>query len=297
MKIRNTWMTPGPPWELHLLSLVFILVAIAVPLYVNYLAVPDPGRTLLQEAMHPGRPRLPHFITIDDLAWSGALVLFAALTLLMSRFRADRNSTPIPAFLAPLFFSFIAYYRLYSTSLTTAGSSAAIVTASPGQLMAWGAATLAAVFLVARLRLARYALRFRDVKWDLASAARHDKTFFSLAVRILPLIYEPRTYRVSDQGMLIEGWFYMLVIPFELVQSVSEARRPGSIYAGEYFATNLNDLIRFQIAGQSLPVFISPDQHAEFLAYCQKRVKRLHRQTTLVGAPPQADMKTGEPRG
>jgi hypothetical protein len=256
-----------------------------VPVYVNYLASPFPSRTLLEEALHPNAALLPHYIRFNDLVWAGALLGLGALTLLMSRFRADRNSTPLPAFVAPLFFAFVSYYRLYVASRGD-GSVTAIVSSSPGQFVIWGAATLTTVVLIARFRMARYALRFRDIKWDLASSAHHDKTFFTLAIRILPLIYEPRAYRACDRGVLIEGWFYMLVLPFDMVHAVSEASHPGNIYAGEYFATSLNELIRFQVAGQSLPVYISPQQHKEFLTYCQQRVKRIHRQTTQAGSTP-----------
>ena len=75
MKPRNQWMRPGWPWELEILSFVFVLVSIVVPLYAAYLSEPAPTPTLLQQALGTTtRAHATHFIHGHDTVSTGRLM-------------------------------------------------------------------------------------------------------------------------------------------------------------------------------------------------------------------------------
>ena len=289
-------MRPGWPWELEILSLLFVLASTLVPLYVAYLSEPTPTPTLLQQATGTRAATTVHFIHIRDVVWTAALLATFLAIIGVSRRGADMVSTPFLHCVAPLFFSFVAYYRLYEVP-ESAGSATAIVSPSPGHVAAWGAGVIVIIFLLARLRMARYALNFRDITWDISTPARRDPTIFRLALRVLPLIYEPRTYRACDEGVAVEGWFYIMVIPFNLVQSISEAGEPERLPPGQYFACSIKRLIRIQMTSWALPFYIAPQNHDEFFAYCNQRVRRIHRQTTLAGLATVHEVTGDQPRG
>ncbi|MFH0909231.1 MAG: hypothetical protein V1929_10750 [bacterium] len=283
MKQTNRWMRPGWPWELEMLSLLFVLAAIVIPLYVAYLSEPAPVPTLLQQATgSTGTSTLLHFVHPHDVAWSIALLALFGGLIAVSRRGADVVSTPFVHLIAPLFFSFATYYRLYEIPQST-DTAIAIVSSSTGQVIAWAAGVIAIILLVARLCMARYAISFRDVTWDLSTPARRDSSILRLAPRILPLIYEPRTYRACDEGIVVEGRFYIMVIPFNLVQSISETSQPERLPSGQYFVRSVTRLIRIQVTSWPHPFFIAPRDHEEFFTYCNQRVRRIHRQTTLAG--------------
>jgi len=283
MKPRNQWMRPGWPWELELLSFVFVLVSIVVPLYAAYLSEPAPTPTLLQQALGTtAKAHVTHFVHGHDAAWAGVLLALFAAVIAASRRGADMLSTPFVHLVAPLFFSFVAYYRLYEVPQAS-GVRLSIISSDSGHVVAWAAGVIVIILLLTRLRMARYALIFRDITWDLSVPARRDASIFRLATRILPLIYEPRIYRACDEGIAVEGWFYIMVMPFNLVQSISETSQPDRLPPGQYFACSVTRLIRIQMSSWPHPFFIAPINHDEFFAYCNHRIRRIHRQTTLSG--------------
>ena len=293
MRTRNQWMRPGWPWELELLSFVFVLVAIAVPVYSAYLSEPTPAPTLLQQALGTSaKARFAHFIHMHDVLWAIALLGLFTAVIAASRRGADMLSTPFIHLVAPLFFSFVAYYRLYEVPQAS-GARISIVSPNSGHIVAWAVGIIVIIALLTRLRTARYALIFREITWDITTPARRDGSILKLAPRVLPLIYEPRTYRACDDGIAVEGWFYIMVLPFNLVQSISETLQPERLPPGQYFACSVNRLIRIQLSSWPHPFFIAPRDHEEFFAYCNQRIRRIHRQTTLAGLSSAHDV-TGE---
>jgi hypothetical protein len=79
--------------------------------------------------------------------------------------------------------------------------------------------------------------------------------------------------------MLVEGWFYVMAIPFNLVQSIGAVPQAAHSTPGDFFATSTRSLIRIELTESTSPLFISPSNFDEFLKYCANHVIRLKRGT------------------
>ena len=76
--------------------------------------------------------------------------------------------------------------------------------------------------------------------------------------------------RICPDGILIEGWFYIMPIPFKDIRILDVVH--GSAFAASSFclATSLNSLARIEATDKSRPVLISPRNSDVFLRYCQQ---------------------------
>lgn len=271
-KSGREWVLPGWPWELELLSLVFVIVALVVPFMIHNMPPGDPGTGT---AVNPATVALQEQ---QGLIWSVSILGLYFLQILFTRGAVDLLSTPVTSMLGPLIFAALAYYRILDTARAT-GRSLALASGSIGQILLFGVIIVIVTVLLARLRMARFMLNFRDTRWDVSSPPQHDGTFVSLLSEVRPLIYLPRMYRASEQGILIEGWFYVMAIPFKMVQSIGAMVNPTMTSAGNYFATSTQTLIRLELTESNVPFYVSPAQRDEFLKYCANHVVRLKRGT------------------
>ena len=262
-KQKNDWGQPGWPWELELLSLLFIALAIVLPIYLSELngdaAAADGIASKLAEQQR--------------ILWTTAVAGLYFVHIVAVHGSRDLISTPLLSMLSPLFFSCLAYYRL-AVALSNHPGDIASVSASASDLLLLVACVVALTFLLARLRMARLLLGLRDENWDLISPARFDRTYFRLISEWRPLVYQPRRYRVSPNGLLIEGWFYVLAVPFSLVHSVSAPAYAVPPPPGRHFDTSLHNLIRLELTEFPEPLFISPEARDEFLKYCRRLARR-----------------------
>lgn len=265
MSEKKTWDPPGWPWELDLFALLFVAIGVVVP----YLTFSSGAEELMRTTANPAQLKLQEQ---SHLLWSIGIVVLFAMHLAVAGATIETLSTPFIHLISPLVFAVLAYYRVWAVGQDL--GSQTIADGSWTQIAAIVTGVLVVTFVVARLRMARYLLRFRDVKWDIVSRAPYDSTFLELAAQFRPLVYPPRVYRACADGFLIEGWFYVMPISFSVVQSMVLANA-GYSSNGKYFASSAKSLVRTELLDDTEPVFISPADRAEFVQYCSHHVLRL----------------------
>ncbi len=270
---KQAWKLPKWPWELEVFTILFMLLAIALPFYVHNLE-PAPGSIVAE--LNKTNPAEAALAEQRGMLWSVSILGLYFFHIIVARGTLDLISTPITTLLAPPAFATIAYFRTLILSRDM-GQNIAFVTGSIGQILLIAASVIIVSLVLARLHMTRYMLNFRQTKWDIASPALMDKTYTSLLSELRPLLYLPRRYRAAEQGILIEGWFYVMVMPFRMVQSISAVNYAGMGVTGNYFATSTHTLIRVEMTESNTPVFISPAERDEFLRYCVTNVLRLKR--------------------
>lgn len=285
MSKQKTWGAAGWPWELELLALVFVITALAIPFWLESQHVPDTEElSLVARAQMERRADVATFEDQKSFFWAIGIVGLYLVHLLMAYSAIDMISTSFTHLFSPLAFSMITYIRLMG--LEDRGISAQIVSGKPHELAFWIVGVLLITFLVARIRMARHMLRFKQVEWDIVSSSRFDGTFLSdLLITIRPLIYPPRAFRACEDGLLIEGWLYILPLPFSAIQSVEGVKRANMSAAAHFYATSIKSLVRVQLSESKIPLYISPSDRDQFISYCNRRLSRgvvtLARDTTI----------------
>lgn len=265
MSKNKTWAPPGWPWELDILSFVFLVLGVFIPYNLfsqhqseSALAVNQAAIALKEQTY---------------ILWSIGLVILFIMHLALAGASDDSMSTPFIHLISPLLFAGLAYYRIYVVAHDMGQST--FVNGTWGQMVLCGVGVMVATLIMARLRLARHMHRYRDEAWDMECPASYDRTYFELIAQFRPLVYPPRRYRLSPQGILVEGWFYAIVIPFAKLQSINPVRAMGVSAAGHYYASNTNSLVRFELLDSDQPMFISPDGRDEFIQYCLHHAARM----------------------
>lgn len=261
---------------MELLALIFVIVAIAIPAYLQTVQAPDPEQlTLMERARMDQRTNVATWQEVRWFFWGLTVVGLYVIHLLIAGASLDFLSTPFTYLFAPLIFSMITYYRLYQISHEAKGT-AHVVSGSLLEIIAWIVGVMVITLLVARIRMARHMMKFRDVRWDVVQSSPFDGTFLELCAHFQPLVYPPRRYRLCDEGILIEGWFYVMPLSFESIQAMDAARSASSMTAGEFLATSAHNLVRMRIIDQVDPLYISPADPATFLSYCEPRIAARH---------------------
>ena len=272
MKDKQHWGPPGWPWELELLALVFVVTAILVPYYLQYMQAPEPSQmSLMAKAEHARRQEMTTWQDMEGFFWAIIIVGFYLVHIAMASASIDFMSTPFTHLFSPLVFSAITYYRLFKLK-TVALAGTPLVSGKPLEIGIWLTGVLVITYLVARIRMARLMLGFRDTDWDVTTPSLFDKTYTELMVQIRPLIYAPRLCRACSKGILIEGWFYAMPLPFDSIQSIDAVQGTTMVSSSYCLATSLRSMVRIQIAEKAEPVLISPKDRVAFLRYCQQHV-------------------------
>lgn len=269
MKEKKRWSPPGWPWELELLALIFVITAIAVPYYLSLQTTETSEVSLLARAEAARRQEVSTWTDFQGFFWSVAIVGIYIVHLAMGGASIQLISTPFMHLFSPLIFSAITYYRLYcltkGSSLTTT-----IVSGSTLEIVLWTIGVLAITFMVARIRMARHMLNFRDIEWDISTPTLFDTTYFGLLAHFRPLVYPPRAYRACKDGILIEGWFYVMPIPFASIHAIDMIRSSSIMQQGYYLATSSRSLMRLQISESTEPIYISPKERTRLFVYCEQ---------------------------
>jgi hypothetical protein len=263
MSKNKTWSPPGWPWELDLLSAVFVIIALTVPFIYFGRDAADEVASVLREQQH--------------VLWAIGIVVLFLMHLVLGVSTFEFITTPFLHLISPVVFALIAYFRAHTIFIEAKIQTP--FSGSFGQYAGVAASVFLIALLVARIRKARFMRRFRDIKWDLVHKAPYDGTYWQLLTEFQPLVYPPRTYRACNDGILIEGWFYAMAIPFEMFQSLTAASGLRHATNGRYFASTTRTMIRIELLDNAEPVYISPENRQQFLAYCANHVARLRPQS------------------
>lgn len=274
MNTKKIWGPAGWPWELELLALVFVVTALVIPLWMSTQHVPDPDElSLVARAQMEKRQEVATYEDQQNFFWAVAIGGLYLVHILMAYSSLNMISTSVTHLFSPLLFSLITYYRL--NTLGDGHAAKQVVSGEPLEVTFWVLGVIAITLLVARVRMARHMLRFRQVDWDIRTPSRFDSTFLKdLAITLRPLIYPPRAYRASEDGILIEGWLYIMPLPFHGLQAIEGVRRVSYSGQAQYFATSSRTLVRVQLIDSKMPIYISPHDRDQFIAYCNRRLSR-----------------------
>ena len=256
------------------MALVFVLTALIVPLWLATQYVPDPEEmTLVQRAQMERRQVEAGYQDMTNFFWAIGILGVYVIHLLIAASSFDMISTSFSHLFSPLIFSSITYFRLLG--VTDEETATNLVSGSPLEFSFWVLGVLAITGLVARIRMARHMRRFEDVDWEIQTPSQFDSTFFSdLAITVRPLVYPPRTYRASQDGILIEGWLYILPLSFHSIQSVEGVKQTHYFGQAQHFATSSKTMVRIQLTDSKAPLFISPEDKDAFIAYCNRHLSR-----------------------
>jgi len=276
VKRRKTWEAPGWPWELEVVALLFVVVAVIVPYYLETElaleqqpeAVSIVQRVQQEKQAESGQQS---WNDMKDFVWAFAIMGLYLVHLVIANTALDWNSTSFAHLFSPLLFAGLTYYRLHQLGLERVNSGY-IIRESCLLDYAWLIGVLLITLLVARLRMVRYMRHLRTCKWDVSTPCVYDRTFFKMLAFFRPLVFPPRRYRACEEGILIEGWYYVMPLPFSDIHAISAIKQTSILSSGYYLATSLRSLVRIQLADQKEPVYISPANPRAILRYAQNHL-------------------------
>ncbi|HMO03155.1 MAG TPA: hypothetical protein PKC67_10070 [Kiritimatiellia bacterium] len=182
------------------------------------------------------------------------------------------TATPLHL-LSPCAFAYIAYIRTADVG-NLEKTAFNFIDGSSAQ-----AATLVAVVglfvaLLARLRTYRYMLNFDTTSWEINTPAAIDASFFRLTLQLYPLVYPPRRYLASNEGLVIEGWFYAKPIAFQRIHSLSRINGSTVMNSGYYYATSAHHLVRIELHDSTRASYISPVDRDDLVRFCAQHIAR-----------------------
>lgn len=260
------WAPPGWAWELELFTAFFVLLAVVGPLWVI-------GQTAGLRPEAEGAAFLRTFTLWDagyGYLWTLLLLGLYFMHLVVAFLTLDFVSTPFTHIVAPTLFALATYGRLFSF-FEASRLTPRWVYGTPREVATWLACVWVITYALAKLRKARHMARFRDIVWDISVPARYDRTFVAeLLFKFQPLFYMPRQYRACGEGILVEGWTYVMPIPFYEIVGIAPAVRGDLVGSAFFAASSLRSLLRVQLYGRPEPVFISPEHPNLFFRYCQQ---------------------------
>lgn len=275
MNKHKVWGAPGWAWELELLSLVFVFLALGIPLMLALQstgAAPD-EMSLIAQAQMERRGTEATLEEQQGVFWAIAILGLYAVHLVMAFSAVDMISTTFMHLFSPFVFATITYVRLFL--LRDRGGWTGIVSGTWWEI-AIGVLVVAVItILMARLRMARHMRRFREVEWEVSTPTKVDRSVWSsMLTNITPLIYPPKAYHACEDGIMIEGWLYLLPLPFKSIRSIEGVRRVRRMTNGQLYATSTERILRIQPMDSNVPLYISPEARAEFLQYCNGALHR-----------------------
>lgn len=272
---NRSWNPPGWPWELEIISFLLLLAALFVPmvLFDNDTGIAA-GSTLIQEATGQALSTRSNPISEQmSFMWAFVIVALYIIHLVLAGMNYNKLTTPMVHVVTPLLLTIIAYYQISNAAEET-GSTLPFINGQPGNLVLLLLLVFVITLIAARIRMARYMLRFRDESWEIVSPTLYDGSFMSMAAQWRPLLYTPRFYRACERGVLVEGWYYIMPMAFDTFHSVSKIGNVSMSGTGYYFATSSKSLIRLETNDSTVPYYISPQDRDDFLVYCNQHIAR-----------------------
>ena len=269
-KTENPLRIPGHPWELEVLAIIFILIALLAPtLYEGKRPGPDTSGLSIVEKAALEREAERKAETSDPtmLIWGAVIIGAYAGHVILSRSSISFLSTPFTSLLMPLLFSMVAFFRLRSLN-HEAPDVLPFMSGSLSQGLLLFLIVATVTVILARIRMKRYMLSIKDIEWKIKTHSKYDFTFFELIMYFFPLIYPPRRFLACEHGMLIRGFLYVMPIPFDLIHAISPVKQMSFITSADVYATSIQSLVRIDLTEQADPIVISPAGREEFVEYC-----------------------------
>ncbi len=268
------WSPPKRPFEIEAIVFLFLLVALVLPFYLGMIHTEPEAApvTLIEQARGTAPQAGTNYTNVIGMLWGVSILGLYLMHITIGSSSITFNTTPAYFLVAPILFGGLAYYRMYQQQ-GIYDLSSPLVSTSPGAILLAFGAILAATCLLARMRMLRYRLRFTSVDWDMILTARRDATFFTkLAGQLRPLLYPPRRYFLSAQGMLIEGWLFIRAVPISIIEDVERVEQFNSLQQAEIYAGSAKDLVQLNLTEQVQPILVSPSDTEKVLKYLRERL-------------------------
>ena len=263
--ISRKWR-PGWPWELEVLAFIFAVSAAVIPLYVFYAGrTPTPEQPLNFALPDKGMLPATDWDELVNVFWAIGIVGLYLVHLILAGGTIQWISTPFTHLAAPFIFSMIAYFRMVHFSQNY--PQYAFLAGSPAEFSFWILGVLCMTWLLARMRMARHLARFRDDHWDVVTPTALDWSYLELITFFRPIVYPPRQYKLNRNGLLIEGWWYAMSVPIEVIQHVEAVSSTQLVSYGFYLATSRHSLIKIRLSEPAEPIFISPKDREQFVHF------------------------------
>ncbi len=269
---KSIWAPPGWAWELELLTLLFFILALAAPFYLHYNAPPKSTENLTLVQMAQLQNKNPVHVSMEEqrgIFWALIVAGIYVAHLVIGHISLQIVSTPAASIFFPALFATIAYLRTSTTANYLEMDLPLLDGSWPHALAAFGL-VLSAGLLIARVRMRRQLLRFRQVQWGITTKNVIDGSMLTEVISAFrPLIYPPQRYQACEDGILVVGYFYIMPIPFKTIHSIVRAKKGNLLTSSYTLATSAHHLARIQLTEQSEPIFISPLNTDEFVRYCE----------------------------
>ena len=120
-------------------------------------------------------------------------------------------------------------------------------------------------FLLSRVRLQRVMLNLRGEKWLAELPAAPASNVVKCFLRIHPFFYPPSRFLISENGVVVLGWHYVVLLPYSQIKSI-QARTKGDLSGtGFYLTRSFSNLVEIQMRLVHDAVVIGPDKPEYFL--------------------------------
>ena len=283
---------PGWPWELEIITLIFLIFGAVFPVYMSVSDSLLGGQNHHGPVIGAALAANPHFDArqfITSIYWALGLLALYAVHIFAGSVTLAWHSAPIWHTLSPLVFSALAYCRL--SSYAGLRPEHILISTGPIGILLWVSGTLALVIVAGSLTRRRVMRRMRPRKWIVDTPTILDRTWFKLFVFLRPLLYPPRRVKLDEEGICIEGLNYAITMPFDIIQAVEYISLPSIFSHGLYFATSARHLVSIRLKDWSEPIIISPRDRDRFVTEAQKIIEA-RRPPTKCGTRPGTKTKT-----
>jgi hypothetical protein len=258
MAASAKWRELRRPWAIEALAILFTVIGLATPFLLHYIAGGPETRQTSETS-------------IGIMLWPALILGFYIVHQLIVHSAPDHLSTPLSYLFTPTVSALLCYGSLYFKA-REAGLDIPLLDGSPVKLAVLVATVILATIMLSRIHMLEQWARFRAMTWEVSSPSRSDASYWTIALQLYPIIYRPTRFLACPEGLVVQGWHYILAVPFSDVHSITASVTGDVSLAGHYYVTAANELIRLNLSDENMPVFISPAQREEFYTYCAKHI-------------------------
>ena len=256
---RKLWRDTPWAWEFEILT--FLILGLGLFFCTRY-----------EMQNIPAYAKTAEVIELDTArsVWAMLSVLAYVGHLLMSRVALRDVSTPFHLMVSPLLFALLGFFNYRSAFIRVHGM-ANWEFPLQGFLFLIGG-IMAMSLLLARVRMMRVMLPFRDMRWQLDVAPQKGRIekMVELMLRVHPLIYPPVRYRANASGIEIEGLFYVTLVSYREMRSISLHGRGDMFSSGVFLTHTMENLVRIHLKTRKEPIVIGPKNPEVFVEFTRR---------------------------
>ena len=253
MKKRDPWIWRPKAWEFEIFIFLLFILSFSLPILL------DDGQVLESPFTNSDAP---HIYDVYLKSWSWLLLLVYAAHFFMGRLA--------PVYVVPSF------THLISPSLVAAAGCLNVYSTfvfSLSEVLMVMIAVLGMTYLLAKFHKWRVLKLFKDEPWEVNTPPRKDLSYIGeLLLLVRPLFYNPKAYRASENGIMIEGGIFVAAIPFGDIEAIANHVEGQIASTGCYFSRSMHQLMMMSLKKNQETIFISPQDDEDFFSYCREAI-------------------------